>query len=112
MPGGRGGRRQGTPGKSYGNRTDLAVDYSAPSAEATPASGGVHPVNTPQIPVYPEQVPRLDDPTTRPNEDVLAPGTTLPGDDIGDDLFRAYQLFGTEQLRRALAMYQMRYGNK
>jgi hypothetical protein len=112
MPGGRGGRRQGTPGASYTNRTDLATDYAPSSAENTPASGGVHPVNTPQIPIYPEQVPSLTDPTGRPAEPVTTPGIALPADDIGDDLFRAYQMYGTEQLRQALAVYQARFGRK
>lgn len=120
MPGGRGGRRQGTPGKSYSNRTDLATDYSPPDAESTPASGGVHPVNTPaaapagppQIPVYPEQIPTLTDPTNRPDESVLTPGTPLstPDADATDVLFEAFRMFGTEQLRRALLIMQARNG--
>jgi len=119
MPRGRGGRRQGTPGKSYTNRTDLAADYAEPTAENTPASGGVHPVNTPaaapagppQIPVYPEQIPTLTDPTTRPDEPLLAPGTPgIAGDETTNVLFEAYRMFGTEQLRRALLIMQARNG--
>ena len=37
----RGGKRQGTPGKGYTNRTDLGQDYMPASGDATPASGGV-----------------------------------------------------------------------
>lgn len=78
----RGGRRQGTPGKGYANRTDLAVDYAAGS----PASGGQ--VTPPMLEasaqqqapaMYPEDIPNLTDPTNRPDEPVTA-GLPTPGD--------------------------------
>jgi hypothetical protein len=68
----RGGKRQGTPGKGYSNRTDLGTNYSPGSA----ASGGMQP--QPQqrqfIPpaVGADQVPSLSDPTMRLNEPVTA----------------------------------------
>jgi hypothetical protein len=112
MPRGRGGQRQGTPGKAYTNRTDLATDYAPSSAENTPASGGVHPVNTPQVPMtYPEQVPKLDDPTARPMEPLMAPGMpTGGGDDVISDLRAAYAQNPTPELRRALRIYYARFG--
>jgi hypothetical protein len=73
----RGGRRQGTPGKAYSNRTDLGVDYSSGS----PASGGIvtNPQPTPtapqapgQAPMAPEDTPGLLDPTQRPGEPITA----------------------------------------
>lgn len=71
MPRGRGGKRQGTPGKAYSNRTDLTsnMDMSAGS----PASGGLQPPAqqaAPMLPVYPEQTPNLLDPTQRPQEPI------------------------------------------
>ena len=81
----RGGRRQGTPGKAYSNRTDLGVDYSAGS----PASGGMvtqqditqqaAQAAAPQpasAAMAPEDTPMLLDPTGRPDEPVT---TGLPG---------------------------------
>lgn len=67
----RGGKRQGTQGKGYSNRTDLAVDY-APGGD--PAAGGVtapmeqRPVMGPAIGA--DEVPNLGDPTMRPDEPV------------------------------------------
>ena len=69
----RGGKRQGTQGKGYSNRTDLAVDY-APGGN--PASGGMEapaqqtPLMEPAVGA--EQVPNLGDPTARPDEPVTA----------------------------------------
>jgi hypothetical protein len=37
----RGGPRQGTPGKGYSNRTDLALNSASQTATNTAASGGV-----------------------------------------------------------------------
>lgn len=68
----RGGKRQGTPGKGYSNRTDLAMNYEPGSA----ASGGITaPVQQQQfIPpaIGADQVPSLSDPTMRPDEPVTA----------------------------------------
>ncbi len=64
----RGGKRQGTPGKAYSNRTDLGIDYNM-AQSATPAAGGVTP---PRLAVYPEDIPNLTDPTARPDEPITA----------------------------------------
>ena len=86
---GSGGARQGTPGKAYSNRTDLATDMM-PLPEAgtrTPASGGMGQSgedmlkaaqNAPR-PIYADDVPNLKDPTTRPAEPVTAGLPTGPG---------------------------------
>lgn len=72
----RSGRRQGTPGVAYSNRTDLAVDY----APGSPASGGmVTQADMQQSappPMSPEDTPNLLDPTMRPDEPLTA---GLPG---------------------------------
>lgn len=86
---GSGGARQGTPGKAYANRTDLAQDMM-PLPEAgtrTPASGGMGQSgedmlkaaqNAPR-PIYADDFPNLKDPTTRPSEPVTAGLPTGPG---------------------------------
>ena len=68
----RGGKRQGTQGKAYSNRTDLATNY-APGGN--PATGGMEqPV--PQQVALPaigaDEVPNLNAPTMRPNEPITA----------------------------------------
>lgn len=64
----RGGKRQGTPGKGYTNRTDLGQDYAPAQGTATPASGGVKPPPQAQgkPPIYADDFPNLTAPTTRP----------------------------------------------
>lgn len=80
----RGGRRQGTPGKGYSNRTDLT---SAPDMSMnTAATGGMTaPASAPQQQGPPpgpvigaDEVPNLSDPTNRPGENVMA-GLSLGG---------------------------------
>lgn len=68
----RGGRRQGTPGKGYSNRTDLQMKPDM--AAGTPAAGGVQAPQRqqPMLPVYPEDTPNLMDPTQRPQEPLTA----------------------------------------
>lgn len=72
MPRGRGGARQGTPGKAYSNRTDMGQNYDM--SAGSPASGGMEPprdtVSQPVLPVYPDQIPSLTTPTMRPNEPI------------------------------------------
>lgn len=77
----RGGARQGTPGKAYSNRTDLAVDY----APGSPASGGMVTQQdmaqaAPAAPMTPEDTPNLLDPSQRPGEAVT---TGLPETGMG-----------------------------
>lgn len=73
----RGGRRQGTPGKAYANRTDLALDPNM--QQNTAATGGMTapaPTQGPAVVAGPlvgaDAVPNLSDPTMRPNEPVTA----------------------------------------
>lgn len=69
----RGGRRRGTPGRAYSNRTDLGMQYQGQdeAGMATPAAGGVEaPRQQMAPPVYPEDIPNLTDPTARPNEPI------------------------------------------
>lgn len=76
----RGGKRQGTPGKAYSNRTDMGMDYNQQGDPmATPAAGGVRAPQRPQIPVYPEDIPNLLDPTQRPAEPVTDGLSMGPG---------------------------------
>lgn len=67
----RGGKRQGTPGKAYTNRTDMGMDYNMEAG--SPAAGGItapRDASPMQLPVYPDQIPSLSTPTMRPNEPV------------------------------------------
>lgn len=68
----RGGKRSGTPGRAYSNRTDLATNYSPGAA----AGGGMEPVQQQRQFVSPvigaDEVPNLSDPTMRPGEPVTA----------------------------------------
>jgi len=65
----RGGKRQGTPGKAYSNRTDMTSNYNQQGDPMqTPAAGGQRAPELPQIPIYPEDIPNLLDPTQRPGE--------------------------------------------
>lgn len=81
----RGGRRQGTPGVVYGQRSDLnakrSLDtgYTPPPQPMAPTGGGP-PVGGPsaggpppeQLGIHPDQVTPLFAPTDRPNEPVTA----------------------------------------
>lgn len=67
----RGGKRRGTPGKGYSNRTDLQMDYN--NQEASAAAGGMESQPAAQrAPMYPEDTPMLTDPTQRPTEPITA----------------------------------------
>ena len=72
MPRGRGGKRQGTPGKAYSNRTDMATNYDMQAG--SPAAGGIEAPKRqqPMLSMYPEDTPNLLDPTSRPNEPLTA----------------------------------------
>lgn len=80
----RGGRRRGTPGKAYANRSDLAMDPNM--AMNTAASGGMTASAPPSDPtqiqgplVGADEVPNLSDPTMRPGEHVMAGVNMGPG---------------------------------
>ena len=75
----RGGRRQGTQGKAYSNRTDLGVDY-APGGN--PASGGIDAPKEQELllpTVRANQVPNIGDPTAFPSEPVTNGLAVGPG---------------------------------
>ena len=74
----RGGKRQGTPGKGYSNRTDMGMRYDMASSQ-TAATGGMRAPAPPAIETYPEDTPMLLDPTARPGEPVTAGVPTGPG---------------------------------
>lgn len=69
----RGGKRQGTPGKGYANRTDMGMNYDNENKSAA-AGGMTAPANAEpmRLPVYPDQTPNLTDPTSRPQEPITA----------------------------------------
>lgn len=71
-----GGRRQGTPGKGYSNRTDLMSDY----APGSPAGGGiVPPAQAAPTAITPDQTPFPRDPSAYPNEPLTTGMDTGPG---------------------------------
>jgi hypothetical protein len=81
MPRGRGGKRQGTPGKAYSNRTDMGMDYNM--GAGSPAAGGQQAPAEQQPLIRPamgaDQIPNLSDPTMRPGEPVTAGLSVGPG---------------------------------
>ncbi len=71
MPRGRGGKRQGTPGKAYVNRTDMGQNYD-PTA-GIPAAGGLAPSPQQAAPqAAPEDSRMLNAPTDRPDQPLTA----------------------------------------
>jgi len=112
----RGGRREGTAGKSYTNRTDLLVQRAPQTGLQTAAAGGLPPVAPAAAPpamITPDQVPRLDDPTARPLEPVThglayGPGGgpeavgPIPVNPTVASVQAAYLANPTPELRRAL----------
>ena len=94
----RGGARQGQPGKSYANRSDLNVDRAPQpgasgnlpedvSAGGNPAPGGL----------TPDMIPTLEEPTQFPDQPVTAglpfgDGTdtlSVPAEDLSNTLINA-----------------------
>lgn len=122
----RGGTRQGQPGKAYSNRSDLAVKRAGQTGLNTAAAGGKvappMPQTTPSAPeqmpqtvapVTPDQIPRLDDPSGRPDEPIthglaLGPGGgvealgTTPVDPSIATIQAAFANNPTRELRRAM----------
>ena len=114
----RGGRRQGTPGVSYSNRTDLNNSHAPSQGTQTAASAGVRaPAVAQQQPQYsltPDQVPRLDDPSLRPDEPLtsgldIGPGVgangvgPMPTNPALLGVQAAYMRNPTPELRRVIA---------
>jgi hypothetical protein len=125
MPGNRGGRRKGTPGKGYTNRTDLSLDYAPSTGTTSPASGGIPPAATGGGPTVspgntrpltaPEDIPKLDDPTGRPHEKLttgLTPGRSATQDPTLDTLRRAYATYPTPELAAVIRLHVDRFGKR
>jgi hypothetical protein len=67
----RGGRRRGTPGRAYSNRTDLGMDYAMD--QGSPAAGGMEQLAAAQQQgplVTPDDIPNLTDPTQYPDQPI------------------------------------------
>lgn len=72
----RGGKRQGSPGKTYSNRTDMMTNYD--NAGSSAAAGGMAPVSREMKPPAvtpsrtPEDSPMLTAPSQYPDEPLTA----------------------------------------
>lgn len=102
----RGGRRQGTPGRNYSNRRDLAVDRAPmPGSSANPppvAPVQQQPQEQQQQPrITPDAIPTLDSPTMYPGRPVTTGLPTGPG--AGPDPASEYRIDNRYNLLRAAA---------
>lgn len=111
----RGGKRTGTPGSSYGNRTDL---NQAPSGEvygdkkaaqdrldAVPLRPAAQPQGQ-QAQAQPLQAPgSLTRPTERPMEPITAGLGRMGGDPL-DEVRAIYHAFPNEDLRELLEYWE------
>jgi hypothetical protein len=96
----RGGRRQGTAGRAYSNRTDLMQDYN-PETMGQVAAGGME---APMPPIVtPDDSPGLDTPTQYPKEPITAGLMRGPG--VGPQ--RDNRMEETRNLRRYLPLLEM-----
>lgn len=77
---GWGGARQGTPGKAYGNRSDLNTNRQAPAAP-TGLPYGEHKaqIDAQRALPLPDNLTPLDAPTQRPTEHVMTGAPMGPG---------------------------------
>jgi len=108
MPRGKGGARQGTPGKGYSNRTDMLTNYD--QGKDTAAAGGMEPppMEPPAAPgITPDDVPGLDAPTNYPGEPVTAGLMRGPG--VGPQ--RDTRLEETKNLRQYLPLIELYLDN-
>lgn len=98
----RGGKRKGTPGQGYTNRTDMMTNYD--NAGQSAAAGGVEAGPMPPImPSYPEDTPNLLQPTQRPNEPITAGLSVGPG---GGPEMRDPRVGEIKQLRQFLPLIE------
>lgn len=112
----RGGKRQGTPGKGYSNRTDL---MSAPDmGQNTAATGGMaaKPSRTPapMLSRTPDDSPMLTQPSQRPWEPITSGsdfGPGVRGDALGiksyEQMNQEDMVMVREMMPRLLAASQM-----
>lgn len=70
----QGGKRQGTPGKAYSNRTDLMQNYDMSSG-----TGGGGPIQAEQSWTKPDDLPSLDSPTKYPDQPITSGLNVGPG---------------------------------
>lgn len=84
----RGGKRAGTPGKGYSNRTDMGQNYMSTADSNTAATGGVSGETAapaappPMLPSRsPDDSPMLTDPSNNPGEPLTAGLDYGPGPD-------------------------------
>jgi hypothetical protein len=104
----RGGKRQGTPGKGYTNRTDMLTNYD--QEKDTAATGGMEapPMEAPAPPgMTPDDVPGIDAPTNYPGEPVTAGLMRGPGDGPQRDT----RMEETQNLRQYLPLIEMYLDN-
>lgn len=94
----RGGKRQGTPGKGYSNRTDLTSNYDQQAA--SPAAGGVEAPKMQRPMQTPDDTPGLTDPTQFPEEPITAGLSLGPGPGPARD----NRMQETQQLKRFLPL--------
>jgi hypothetical protein len=114
---GKGGARQGTPGKSYSNRTDLNVSHSPQTGLTTAAAGGLPAPSgaPPQADLgprlTPEDTPSPTDPSAFPSEALTTrPNFLQPPDaDEATMLIRSLMTVSPNpDLRRLLAKMENR----
>lgn len=111
----RGGKRQGTPGKGYSNRTDLALDPNM--AVNTAATGGMTAPPAPQQPpavlpgalVGTDEIPNLSAPTARPGEHVMTGVNYGPG--AGSEALGPLPPAPTDPVRQILQALDLNYPN-
>lgn len=100
MPRGKqGGKRQGTPGKGYSNRTDLMQNYDMEAG--TPAAGPVDPGG--QSWTRPDDLPSLDTPTKYPDQPITS-GLNIGAGNPGNPGFDAKA--ERKQLQRYLPLLE------
>ena len=98
----RGGKRQGTPGKAYANRTDMGTNYDMGNSQ-TAATGGMTAPQQPMLDKYPEDTPMLLDPTSRPSEPVTSGLAT--GEGVGPEALDP-RLNETKDLKKFLPLIE------
>jgi hypothetical protein len=117
----RGGRRQGTPGKGYSNRTDLGLQpnmgmntaatggMQAPvSHGGTSAPQGQAPAMTGPL-VGTDEIPNLSDPSLRPHEPLMA-GVPI-GDGPGREALGILPPGPADPVRQMLEALSLTYSN-
>lgn len=102
----RGGKRQGTPGKGYANRTDLQMQPDM--SENTAATGGMEaPAGPPMLSQTPDDSPNLSDPTQYPEEPITSGLPIGPGPGPQRDT----RMEETKNLRKYLPLLELYLDN-